>query len=173
MQALTWGQRSQLRHTHKHNTASVLGWELFLFIFIFWLLWKSKCFFFLFFSYEGWNRTFLSAIKCPPGCLFYYYPLNQQFLCVFIRKSQWPSILAPPPWVLKESWPHFLPSWWWKLVLLWSSANMHRYVSEIPCDLLPQPGEFADSGTVGFLLGQMCRPPCPSRQEPQEIMCLH
>ena len=40
--------------------------------------------------------------------------------------------------MLKESWPHFLPSWWWNLVLLCFSAHIHRYPSEIPCDLLPQ-----------------------------------
>lgn len=70
--------------------------------------------------------------------LYYYYPLNQQFLCLFVSKSQWPFILASPPSVLKESWPHFLPSWWWNLVLLCFSAHIHRYPSEIPCDLLPQ-----------------------------------
>lgn len=69
---------------------------------------------------------------------YYYYPLNQQFLCLFVSKSQWPFILASPPLVLKESWPHFLPSWWWNLVWLCFSAHIHRYPSEIPCDLLPQ-----------------------------------
>ena len=46
-------------------------------------------------------------------------------------------ILASPPPVLRERWPHFLPFWWWRLVLLCFSAHIHRYVSEIPCDLLP------------------------------------
>lgn len=34
------------------------------------------------------------------------------------------------------------------------------------------PGELADSGTIAFLLGQMCSPVFPHRQEAQEIMCL-
>lgn len=46
-------------------------------------------------------------------------------------------ILASPPPVLKERWPHFLPFWWWRVVLLCFSAHIHRYVSEIPCDLFP------------------------------------
>lgn len=73
----------------------------------------------------------------PQGA-FLLLSLNQQFLRLFISKSQWPFILASPPSVLKESWPHFLPSWWWNLVLLCFSANIHRYASETPCDLLPQ-----------------------------------
>ena len=40
--------------------------------------------------------------------------------------------------------------------MLCFSANRHRYVSEIPCDLLPQPGELADSGAIELVLGQMC-----------------
>lgn len=87
-----------------------------------------------------WNWTFSKCNKMSPRVVvfYYYYPLNQQFLCLFVSKSQWPFILASPPLVLKESWPHFLPSWWWNLVWLCFSAHIHRYPSEIPCDLLPQ-----------------------------------
>ena len=99
---------------------------------------KIKMLLLLFFLYERWNWTFSKCNKISPRVLFYYYPLNQQFLCLFISKSQRPFVVASPPSVLKESWPHFLLSWWWNLVLLCFSANIHRYASEVPCDLLPR-----------------------------------
>lgn len=90
-----------------------------------------------FFLYEGWNWTFSKCNKMSPRVLsFHYYSLNQQFLCLFVSKSQWPSSWLHLPGAQRR-WPHFLPSWWRGLVLLCFSAHMHRYVSETPCDLLP------------------------------------
>lgn len=104
---------------------------------------KSKTFRFFpsFFYMKDEIGHSLSAIKCPPGCFFYYYysPLNQQFSCLFISESQWPLVMLFTSPVLGGSWPHFLPSGRRTLVLLWFFfSNMHRYVSKLPCDLPPQ-----------------------------------
>lgn len=94
----------------------------------------------------------LSAIKCPPGCFFFYYsPLNQQFSCLFISESQWPFVMLFTSPVLGGSWPHFLPSRRGTLVLLWffSLPCVGMFPScHVIC--LHWRGELADSETSGW-----------------------
>lgn len=56
--------------THVNTTLAELLAGNFFFLYSSIGFYENQNVLFFHFSYEGWNWTFLSAIKCPPGCFF-------------------------------------------------------------------------------------------------------
>lgn len=118
---------------------------------------KDKTFhFFLLFYMKDEIGHSLSAIKCPLGCCFFFYsPLNQQFLCLFISRSQWPFIPLSPPWCWEAA-DH--TSWHLGSGHLFCSDFLLTCIGMIPRGhviCLHRRGEHADSGTGGWTSSEM------------------